>query len=130
MTNQLQNDGELFTINNDLSGVTYDVGLYNDTTDALTDADGYAAITTEPAGAAYASQSQAIVTIQLDSNSDGQIVLDPVTFDVSDSTQTVDSVYVRDNASGGLLFTNSIGTQDLSTKDGQLEVSNTGFSLD
>jgi len=130
MTNQLQNDGELFTINNDLSGVTYDVGLYNDTTDALTDADGYAAITTEPAGVAYASQSQAIVTIQLDSNSDGQIVLDPVTFDVSDSTQTVDSVYVRDNASGGLLFTNSIGTQDLSTKDGQLEVSNTGFSLD
>lgn len=130
MTNQLQNDGELFTINNDLSGVTYDVGLYDDSTDALADSDTYNAITTEPTGAAYVSQSQGVVTVQLDGNSDGQIVLDAVTFDVSDSTQVVDSVYVRDSASGDLLFTNSIGTQDLSTKDGSLEVSNIGFSLD
>jgi len=130
MTNQLQNSGETFTLNNDLSGVTYDVGLYNDATDALADADGYAAITTEPTGAAYAVQSQSTVTIQLDGNSDGQIVLDAVTFDVSDSSNTVDSVYVRDQTSGDLLFTNSIGTQDLSTKDGSLEISNIGFSLD
>lgn len=130
MTNQLQNDGETFTLNNNLGSVTYEVGLYNDATDTLADADGYAAITTEPTGAAYAPQSQATVTIQLDGNSDGQIVLNAVTFDVSDSTQTVDSVYVRDSASGTLLFTNSIGTQDLSTKDGSLEVSNIGFSLD
>lgn len=130
MTNQLQNSGETFVLSNDLSGVTFDVGLYNDSTDALTDSEGYADITTEPTGSAYAVQSQATVTIQLDGNSDGQIVLDPVTFDVSDSTATVDSVYVRDNASGDLLFTNSIGSQDLSTKDGSLEVSNIGFSLD
>lgn len=130
MTNQLQNSGELFTLNNDLSGVTFELGLYNDATDALVDADGYAAITTEPTGAAYAPQTQGTVTIQLDANSDGQIVVDPVTFDVSDSTQTVDSIYVRDSVSGDLLYTNAIGTQDLSTKDGSLEVSNTGFSLD
>lgn len=130
MTNQLQNEGELFTLNNDLSGVTYELGLYNDSTDALADADGYAAITTEPTGSAYAAQTQGTVTIQLDSNSDGQIVIDPVTFDVSDSTNTVDSIYIRDSASGDLIATNAIGTQDLSTKDGSLEVSNSGFSLD
>lgn len=130
MTNQLQNSGETFTLNNDLSGVTYEVGLYNDSTDALADGDGYAAITTEPTGSAYAPQTQGTVTIGLDTNSDGQITLDPVTFDVSDSSNTVDSVYIRDSASGDLLFTNAIGSQDLSTKDGSLEVSNTGFSLD
>jgi len=130
MTNQLQNSGETFTLQNDLSGVTYEVGLYNDSTDALADADTYSAITTEPTGANYSTQTQATVTVQLDGNSDGQIVLDPVTFDVSDSSNTVDSVYVRDDTSGDLLFTNSIGSQDLSTKDGSLEVSNVGFSLD
>lgn len=130
MTNQLQNNGETFVLNNDLNTITFEVGLYNDSTDTLADSDGYSAITTEPTGAAYAPQSQSTVTVQLDANSDGQIVLDPVTFDVSDSTQTVDSVYVRDSASGALLFTNAIGTQDLSTKDGSLEISNTGFSLD
>lgn len=130
MTNQLQNNGETFVLNNDLTTVTFEIGLYNDSTDALVDSDDYAAITTEPTGAAYAPQTQSTVTVQLDGNNDGQIVVDPVTFDVSDSTQTVDSVYVRDSASGALLYSNSIGTQDLSTKDGQLEISNTGFSLD
>lgn len=130
MTNQLQNEGELFVLNNNLGTVTYELGLYNDATDALVDGDGYAAITTEPTGAAYAAQTQGTVTIQLDGNSDGQIVIDPVTFDVSDSTQTVDSVYIRDSASGDLIATNGIGTQDLSTKSGSLEVSNSGFSLD
>jgi len=130
MTNQLQNEGELFVLNNDMAAVTYSLGLYNDTTDSLTDSDGYAAITTEPSGAAYSAQSQGTVTIQLDGSSDGQIVIDPVTFDVSDSTNTVDSVYIRDSSTGDLIATNAIGSQDLSTKDGSLEVSNAGFSLD
>lgn len=130
MTNQLQNAGETFTIANDLQSVTFELGLYNDSTDTLADSDGYAAITTEPSGASYAAQTQGTVTVQLDANNDGEIILDPVTFDVSDSTQTVDSVYVRDSTSGDLLFTNNIGTQDLSTKDGNLEVSGVGFSLD
>jgi len=130
MTRQLFDNGETFTLQNDLSGVTFEIGLYNDSTDSLTDSATYASITTEPTGAAYAAQTQSTTTIQLDGNSDGELVLDPVTFDVSDSSATVDSVYVRDNASGDLLFANDIGSQDLSTKDGQLEVSNVGFTLD
>lgn len=130
MTNQLQNSGETFTMKNDLGAVTYDVGLYDDSVDGLIDSDGYAQITTEPTGSAYSAQSQSTVTIQLDGSDNGQIVLDPVTFDVSDSSASVDSVYVRDSSSGDLLFTNSIGSQDLSTKDGSVEISNIGFSLD
>jgi hypothetical protein len=130
MTNQLQNNGETFTMQNDLGAVTYNVGLYDDSVDGLIDSDGYAQITTEPTGSAYAVQSQGTVTIQLDGSDNGQIVLDPVTFDVSDSSASVDSVYIRDSTSGDLLFTNNIGSQDLSTKDGSLEISNIGFSLD
>ena len=130
MARQLFNEGELFTLNNDMSGVTYEVGLYNDATDALSDSASYASITTEPAGASYAAQTQATVTVQLDASSNGQLVLDPVTFDVSDSSNTVDSIYVRDSATGDLIVANDIGAQDLSTKDGSLELSNIGFSLD
>jgi len=130
MANQLFNEGELFTLNNDLSGVTYEVGLYNDSTDSLSDSASYAGITTEPTGSAYAAQTQATVTISLDGSSNGNVTLDPVTFDVSDSSNAVDSVYIRDSASGDLIASNSIGSQDLSTKSGNLEISNIGFSLD
>ena len=130
MTNQLQNAGELYVLNSDMNIGTYEIGLYNDATDGLVDSDGYNAITTEPTGSAYVVKGQATVTIQLDSDDNGQFILDPVTFDVSDSSQTVDSVYVRDDSSGDLIFTNNIGSQDLSTKDGNLEISNIGFSLD
>lgn len=130
MTRQLYNEGELFTLNNDMSTVTYEVGLYDDSTDSLTDSATYSSITTEPSGSAYAAQTQGTVTVQLDGSSNGQIVLDPVTFDVSDSSATVDSVYVRDSSTGDLIVANDIGAQDLSTKDGSLELSNIGFSLD
>lgn len=130
MTQQVFDNGETFTLENDLNGTTFEVGLYNDSTDNLSDSAGYADITTEPSGGAYATQTQSSVTIDQDGNADAQITLDAVTFNVSDSSNTVDSVYVRDNASGDLLFANGIGSQDLSTKDGALEVSNIGYTLD
>lgn len=130
MTRQLFNEGELFTINNDLSGVTFEVGLYDDSTDNLSDSASYSNISTEPGGSNYAAQTQSTVTIQLDGSNNGQITLDPVTFDVSDSSASVDSVYIRDSNTGDLIAANDIGTQDLSTKDGNLEISNIGFSLD
>ena len=130
MTQQLFDNGETFALENDVSGATYEVGLYNDSTDNLNDAAGYGDITTEPSGGSYTTESQSTVTVSTDGNNDAVITLDPVTFDVSDSSNTIDSVYVRDNASGDLLFANGIGSQDLSTKDGALEVSNIGFSLD
>lgn len=130
MTNQLFDNGETFTLENDLSGATYDVGLFNDSTDNLSDSAGYADITTEPTGSGYDSQTQGTVTISTDGNGDAIVTLDPVTFNVSDSTVSVDSVYVRDDTSGDLLFSNGIGAQDLSTKDGALEVSDIAVSLD
>lgn len=140
MAEQLFDNGETFTINNDLSGITFEVGLYLDSTDydndgtvegdKLSDSATYSSITTEPAGTAYAAQTQSTVTVDLDANNDGQITLNAVTFDVSDSSANVDAVYVRDSATGTLLFANNIGHQDLSTKDGNLEISNIGFSLD
>lgn len=130
MTQQVFDNGETFTLENDLNGATFEVGLYNDSTDSLSDSATYGDITTEPAGSAYATQTQSSVTINQDANTDAQITLDAVTFNVSDSSNAVDSVYVRDNATGDLLFANGIGSQDLSTKDGALEVSNIGYTLD
>jgi len=128
MTRELYDNGEVFTLQNDLSSTTFEVGLYNDSTDSLSDTATYADITTEPANS-YSAQSQSTVTVELDANGNGTVTLDPVTFDVSTSTVTVDSVYIRDSASGDLLWANNIGTQDLNTKDGSLEISNIGFTL-
>jgi len=130
MTQQLFNEGETFVLNNAMGGVTYEIGLYNDSTDSLTDSATYSSITTEPAGSAYASQT-ASGTVSLNGSSNGQVDIDLVTFDVSDSSQTVDSVYIRDNASGDLIAANALGSSyDLSTEGGKLEVDGAGFTLD
>ena len=77
------------------SGKTFSIGLYNDSTDTLTDTSDVEDITTEPAGAAYARQSDAASGYSVSlSGGDVQIAGTTQTFDVSDSTQTVDSVFV------------------------------------
>lgn len=131
MANQLYNEGELFVMKNDLDAQTYEIGLYNDgSTDSLSDSATYSDITSEPSGSNYSTQTQDISAVTLDGSNNGNLTIDPVTFDVSDSSSSVDSVYIRDSASGDLIASNNIGVQDLSTKDGNLEVSNIGFSLD
>lgn len=97
MTNQiLHQHGEEFI--QDLvidSGETFDIGLYNDSTDSLADSDDLSAISTEPSGSNYSRQSDAATdfTATLESG-DVQIAGTTQTFDVSDSTQTVDSAFV------------------------------------
>lgn len=124
MSNTLLHDhGEEFV--QDLiinSGETFQIGLYNDATDTLSDSSDISAITTEPAGSAYARQSETASSFSasLDGSNDIVITGSTQTFDVSDSTQTVDSVFVVVNfasdvvsADGGtqtdhLFFTNAL----------------------
>jgi hypothetical protein len=113
MTVQLHNTGEEFILKQ-LDGETVTVSLFNDATDSLTDADDLGAVNTEPSGAAYSRQS---ATVTLTQNRDGDAKLDvgDVTFDVSDSTQSVDSCviivnFVSSQAGSGdhLFFTASL----------------------
>jgi len=91
MANQLHNTGEEYIVDK-LDGETHDVGLYNDGTDALTDADDVDAITTEPGGS-YARQSATISTAK-NANSNYEIQVGDVTFDTSTADQSVDSGFI------------------------------------
>lgn len=113
MANQLHNTGEEYIVDK-LDGETRDVGLYNDGSDALADADDISAITTEPSGS-YARQSATISTSK-NGNGNYEIELSDVTFDTSSADQSVDSGFVVVNfdsdeagdggtASDHLLFT-------------------------
>lgn len=89
MANFLTDIGEEWLVETAVDGATVTVGLYNDSTDTITDADDLAAITTEPTGAAYARQSSTVATLQIggDFGFDNDVQLQ---FDVSDSNETVD----------------------------------------
>jgi len=89
MANELTNIGEEWLVENNANGVTVTVGLYNNSTDALSETSTLSDITTEPAGAAYARQSSTVTTLQISGDfgfdNDSQL-----SFDTSDSSQTVD----------------------------------------
>jgi len=118
------------------SGVTVNIGLYNDSTDSLTDTSDVGDITTEPAGAAYSRQSDAATDFAASLVSgDVQIAGASNTFDVSDSTQTVDSVFTvisfdsdLVSSDGGtdtdhLIFTNALDqSYDLSQFDSTIDL--------
>jgi len=125
------------------SGETFDIGLYNDSTDALGESADVGDITTEPSGAAYARQSDAASGFTASSVSGNiEIAGTTQTFDVSDSTQTVDSVFVIVNfasdvvsADGGtetdhLYYTNALDqSYDLSQFDSTVDLDPTKLTL-
>lgn len=124
------------------SGDTYDIGLYNDSTDSLSDTSDVGDITTEPAGSAYSRQSDAATDFTASlSGGDVQIAGTTQTFDVSDSTQTVDSVFVVVNftsdlvssdgsATDHLFFTNALDqSYDLSQFDSTVDLDPTKLTL-
>lgn len=133
--------GEELVMKNNMDGLTHNVGLYNDSTDAITDTDDLGAITTEPSGAAYARQSSiySVADISGDWGFDNDSKL---TYDVSDSSQTVDGSFLVHNfqavdTSDGSAQDHLIGTaalsqsRDLSQVD-TLEISagGSGVTLD
>jgi len=73
---------------------SWDIGLYN-SSDAISDADDMAAITTEPATADdYARQTASVpadVTLTLNASSNVEFDVDDQTFSVSANTESVDS---------------------------------------
>lgn len=124
------------------SGKTFDIGLYNDSTDSLSDTSDVADITTEPAGSAYSRQSDAATDFTASlSGGDIQIAGTTQTFDVSDSTQTVDSVFVVVNftsdivssdgsATDHLYYTNALDqSYDLSQFDSTVDLDPTKLTL-
>jgi hypothetical protein len=77
------------------SGETFDIGLYNDSTDALSESSDISDISTEPTGSNYSRQSESASNVTVDlSGSDAKTDFPTQTFDTSDSSQTVDSYFV------------------------------------
>lgn len=103
MTTQLHDTGEEFVMDvvfrsdtvTKPSNVT--VGLFNDSTDSLSDGSNVSDITTEPSGGAYARQSAAFDGgdfTNANSGGDWQTTISDQTFDTSDSTQDVDAYFI------------------------------------
>ena len=115
---------------NDLSTVTsWTIGLYNDSTNSLSDASDVGDITTEPTGGAYNKTTVNLsgdVTIGLNVNDNIYIEAIDQTFDISDSSVDVDAYFVvvsyqsivvnsESSANNHLLFNGSLNnTIDLS----------------
>jgi len=135
----LKDNGETFVLQNDLSNITLNIGLYN-SSDNLTDGAMLSYITTEPSNTNYGSQS---VSFSVGTTGDGDALLSSdsqVTFDFSDlSTQTdIDSYYISDG-SGQLLATGQLaqlnnGSRTRVVGGGATQTFNleagAGFSLD
>jgi hypothetical protein len=129
MPANLHDQGEELVLSTVFDGRTVDVGLYNDSTDSLSDSATYSDITTEPSGSAYAVQSVTGPSVTQNSGTT-EVDAGSLSFDVSDSSNTIDACYVRDSSSGDLIFTNILDSSyDLSSID-TLDLSNVGMSLD
>lgn len=129
MPANLHDQGEQLILCSPFGSRIVEIGLFNDSTDALSDSATYSSITTEPTGSAYAVRSVTGPTVSLNSGT-SSLDLGSLSFDVSDSSQTIDALYVRDQSSGDLIFTNTLDSSyDLSQID-TLDLSNGGLTLD
>lgn len=119
------------------------VGLYNDGTDSLTDSSDVGDITTEPSGASYARKSVTYGTNFTNSDASGnwQTKMDDLTFDVSDSSQTVDSYFVVVNfksddkgdssSSDHIFWSGNLGSdENLSNFSSDFKLQDAGIKLD
>ena len=103
--------GEEELMTNGFDGQTFTVGVYDDSTNILSDTDTVSDITTEPSNANYSPQTSTFSIANLAGDfgvsNDSQL-----SFDFSDisTSQVVDAFYVEDG-NGQLLF-NAAMTQD------------------
>lgn len=128
MSSLLTDLGEEWLLKTDVSGVaSITLGLYNDSTDSITDTEDLSDITTEPSGGSYARQTTEISVSDISGDwgfdNDNQ-----ESFDTSDSSQSVDSYFYVANfqavdtgdgaATDHLIATGSLSqTYDLSSVD-------------
>jgi hypothetical protein len=82
--------GEQWWADNALGGVTVTVTLYNQSSDGLGEGSDTGDITTEPSGSSYARQSSSVSTTSFGDGTYGYENDSTLTFDTSDSSQTVD----------------------------------------
>ncbi|ELZ00773.1 hypothetical protein [Natrialba asiatica] len=126
----LHNDGELLVLNGAFDGRTVEIGLFDNSTDALAEDSTYADITSEPVGSNYAPQSVSNHTISQNENGNAELNLGEISFDVGDSDVAVDYIYVRDSSSGDLIFTSELEqTYDLGSVD-VLDLTNVGMAVE
>jgi len=105
---------EVTILSDHFSGRTFEMGLYNDETDSLTDSDSVGAITTEPSGTAY---SRATVdgsndVIVSSVNGTAEVDVAAQLFDVSDDSANVDAFFVYDSSDDSF-FRGEIDTSSL-----------------
>jgi len=141
MATGLLTTGELFIqqssfkINDITRPPSVDILLYNDSTDSIIDGDNLTDVSTEPGGTSYSRQSVNLdgnaVTIQENVNGNVEFVFDNVTFDVSDSTNTVDSYGIVANFDATLLSEGVNGDNLIATGalDTSQDLSNNNSSL-
>ncbi len=126
----LHNEGELLVLEEAFDGRTVEVGLYNDSTDELAEGDTYSDISTEPDGDDYAVQTVSNPDVSQNADDNAEVTMGELSFTVSDASTDIDYVFVRDESSGDLLFTNSLDqTYDLNSID-TLDLSNIGLELE
>lgn len=146
MTTQLHDTGEeyimdvVFRSDTLAEPTSVDVGLFNDSTDSLSDGNNVGDITTEPSGSAYARQSASLASNDFtNSNSGGdwQTTITDQTFDTSDSNQDVDAYFITINfnsddsgsSSDQLFWTGQLDqTYDLNSVD-SLTLSGAGLKV-
>jgi hypothetical protein len=85
--------GEEWMIKNNLDSVSVDVGLYNDSTDSIADSDDIGAITSEPSDGNYSRQTGISVSASDISGNWGIDNDSQISFDVTNTTGTVDSYF-------------------------------------
>jgi hypothetical protein len=93
MASILTDLGEEFLIKNNLDGATVDVGLYDDSTDAIGDTDDLAAITTEPSAGNYTRQDGILIEQGDFAGNHGVDNTNKISFDVSGTSGDVDSYF-------------------------------------
>jgi hypothetical protein len=125
--------GEEWMIKNNLDTASVDVGLYDDSADSISDTDDVTAINSEPSGGNYTRQTGEAVSASDISDDWGVDNDNVVTFDVTNTSGTVDSYFFVVNfqasdtgdssANDHLVLTGSLSqSYDLSNLD-TLEIS-------
>jgi hypothetical protein len=125
--------GEEWMVKTNLDSESVDIGLYNDSTDSIGDSDDVGAITTEPSDGNYTRQTGESLSAADISGDWGVDNDNTVSFDVTNTTGTVDSYFFVANfqaddtgdgsANDHLVVTGSLSqSYDLSNVD-QLDIS-------
>jgi hypothetical protein len=125
--------GEEWMVKTNLDSESVDIGLYNDSTDSIGDSDDVGAITTEPSDGNYTRQTGETLSAADISGDWGVDNDNTVSFDVTNTTGTVDSYFFVANfqaddtgdgsANDHLVVTGSLSqSYDLSNVD-QLDIS-------